>query len=62
MEDIVEILKQKTVGKTLTVCGWVRTKRETKNAIFIELNDGTCMSNLQCVFNTSDAAQLEAAL
>lgn len=28
-------------GKTLTVCGWVRTIRTSKDIAFIELNDGT---------------------
>ena len=58
MADIVQILKEQPVGKTIAVCGWVRTKRETKNAVFVELNDGTCMSNLQCVFDNNYANNL----
>lgn len=37
------------IGKTLTVCGWVRTVREQKNFSFIELNDGSTFSNLQII-------------
>ncbi len=37
------------IGKTLTVCGWIRTHREQKNFSFIELNDGSCLSNLQII-------------
>ncbi|HTX73718.1 MAG TPA: asparagine--tRNA ligase, partial [Rectinemataceae bacterium] len=37
-------------GRTITAKGWVRTKRETKAAVFLELNDGSRMANLQCVF------------
>ena len=37
-------------GKTLTVCGWVRTVRDMKNFGFIELNDGSCFKSLQVVF------------
>ncbi|MCD8285648.1 MAG: asparagine--tRNA ligase [Clostridia bacterium] len=31
------------------VCGWVRTSRESKNVAFLEINDGTCLRNLQVV-------------
>ncbi|MBS0652122.1 MAG: asparagine--tRNA ligase [Verrucomicrobia bacterium] len=37
------------LGKTLTVCGWVRTVRDQKNFAFIELNDGSTLSNLQII-------------
>ena len=36
--------------RELTVCGWVRTVRDMKNFGFIELNDGSCHSSLQVVF------------
>ncbi|MCK7508834.1 MAG: hypothetical protein MZV70_35630, partial [Desulfobacterales bacterium] len=46
--------------------GWVRTKREAKNAVFLELNDGSCMANLQCVFDAAtglpDPLRAELAL
>jgi asparaginyl-tRNA synthetase len=38
------------IGKSCTVCGWVRTVREQKNFTFIELNDGSTLANLQIVF------------
>lgn len=31
-------------GKTITVCGWARTVRDSKNIAFIELNDGAFKS------------------
>ena len=31
------------------VQGWVRNKRESKNVVFISLNDGSCLQNLQIV-------------
>ena len=34
----------------VTVCGWVRTLRDSKTLGFIELNDGSCYKNLQVVF------------
>ena len=33
----------------LTVCGWIRTRRDAKDVIFLEINDGSCLTNLQCV-------------
>ena len=46
--DIAEILKDSSfVGKEVTVCGWVRTSRDSKNMAFIELNDGTSLKHLQ---------------
>ena len=37
------------VGATVTVCGWVRTARDSKNMAFIELNDGTTLKHMQIV-------------
>lgn len=36
-------------GRELTVCGWVRTLRDSKKIGFIELNDGSAFSNLQVI-------------
>lgn len=38
------------VNEPITVCGWVKTLRDSKAFGFIELNDGTCFNNLQIVF------------
>ena len=40
-------------GKSMTVCGWVRTVRDMKNFGFIELNDGSNFKPLQVVFERS---------
>ena len=38
------------IGQTIEVRGWVRTRRDSKGGFsFIEVNDGSCMSNLQIV-------------
>lgn len=39
--------------KTVTVEGWVRTIRSSKDFGFIELNDGTCFKNIQIVFENN---------
>ncbi|XP_072956669.1 asparagine--tRNA ligase, chloroplastic/mitochondrial [Typha angustifolia] len=40
------------VGKELVVRGWVRTCRVQSSVTFIEVNDGSCLSNMQCVMNS----------
>ncbi len=37
-------------GKTITVCGWARTIRDSKNLGFIDLNDGSSFKGVQIVF------------
>ena len=33
----------------IVVCGWVRTRRDAKGISFLELNDGSCLANLQVI-------------
>ena len=49
---IVQIFQNQEIfsGQTLQICGWVRTLRDMKTFGFIELNDGSCLKNLQVVF------------
>ncbi|MAU36620.1 MAG: asparagine--tRNA ligase [Flavobacteriales bacterium] len=46
---IKKLLKQNFTTKNITVNGWVRTKRGSKNVSFIALNDGSCINNIQIV-------------
>jgi asparaginyl-tRNA synthetase len=47
---IVELLRSGQPGAAVDLSGWVRTRRDSKQAFsFIELNDGSCMANLQVV-------------
>ncbi len=41
------------IDSEVTVCGWVKTIRQSKTLGFIELNDGTSFQNLQVVFEPS---------
>ncbi|MEQ8472139.1 MAG: asparagine--tRNA ligase [Marinoscillum sp.] len=43
------VLTKEPIGQELTVMGWVRTKRASKNVAFIALNDGSTINNLQIV-------------
>jgi asparaginyl-tRNA synthetase len=47
--QIKEILQTAPENQSVVVKGWVRTKRESKNAIFIALNDGSTIHNIQAV-------------
>lgn len=47
---IRRVLEAGQPGESIEVRGWVRTRRDSKQGFsFIELNDGSCMSNLQIV-------------
>jgi asparaginyl-tRNA synthetase len=46
---IKNILRDKPVGETLTITGWVRTRRDTGGFSFIEVSDGSCLANLQII-------------
>ncbi len=47
---IASLLRDGQPGTTLITKGWVRTRRDSKNGFsFIELNDGSCLKNLQIV-------------
>ena len=50
--DIIDIFeKSEFLNTDVTVCGWVRTSRDSKNMAFIELNDGTSFKHLQIVID-----------
>ncbi len=46
---IVDLFDNPPKDTPVKVQGWVRNKRESKNVIFIALNDGSCHHNLQIV-------------
>ena len=61
--DIKEIFgNQELLNNNVTVCGWVRTARDSKNVAFIELNDGTSLKHLQIVIEKDSGIELEQCL
>jgi asparaginyl-tRNA synthetase len=46
---ILDILRQQAVGETVTICGWLRTRRDSGGLSFLEINDGSCLANLQVI-------------
>lgn len=49
-----QLLETGKIGQTVIAKGWVRTKRESKNAVFIALNDGSTIHNIQIVADPAD--------
>lgn len=56
---INDLLTQQPIDETVTVMGWVRTKRGSKNVAFIALNDGSTIKNIQIV---AELANIDEAL
>jgi len=58
--DIKEVISSSNyTGKTVTVCGWVRTSRNSKSVAFVELNDGTSLKNIQVVVEKGESEYKE---
>jgi asparaginyl-tRNA synthetase len=47
------LLSSPLLGTDILVKGWVRTKRGNKNIVFIALNDGSTINNIQVVADTA---------
>ncbi len=61
--DIKDILSgSQYQGKEVTVCGWVRTSRDSKNMAFMEINDGTTLKHLQVVIDKSQLSGFDEAM
>ncbi|HEQ71605.1 MAG TPA: asparagine--tRNA ligase, partial [Spirochaetia bacterium] len=58
---VKEILSLTPEQQTLSVTGWIRTVRDSKEFAFAELNDGSCLSNLQ-LFLDKKKPELAAAI
>ena len=50
---IVNLLQSKTPIDHVLIKGWVRTRRDSKNFSFIEVNDGSCLKNIQIIANNT---------
>lgn len=52
-DRIKVLLSEGSPEQDVTVCAWVRTKRESKNFAFVVVNDGSTQSNLQVVVDAN---------
>jgi len=53
MIDVKDLFKGDFVDKDVTVSGWIRNHRKQKEFGFIDFNDGTCLKNLQIVYDNN---------
>lgn len=49
---IRSLLASETARPDVQVQGWVRTRRDAKGFSFLEINDGSCLRNLQVIVDT----------
>lgn len=50
---VKEALSSKSPKDSVRVEGWVRTRRDSKTFSFIEINDGSCLKNLQIIVDVT---------
>jgi asparaginyl-tRNA synthetase len=56
---IVTLLKSDTQADSVRINGWVRTRRDSKGFSFVEVNDGSCLKNIQVIADESLANYAE---
>ena len=55
---IVSLINADQTIDQVLVKGWVRTRRDSKDFSFIEINDGSCLKNIQVIANNNLAKLL----
>ena len=50
---IVRLLQSNTPTDNVLIKGWVRTRRDSSDFSFIEVNDGSCLKNMQVIADNS---------
>ena len=50
---IVSLLAAEQPQDKVLVKGWVRTRRDSKDFSFVEINDGSCLKNIQVIANSN---------
>lgn len=53
---IADALAAENAQAEITLCGWIRTRRDAKDFSFVEINDGSCLANMQCIVDQGTAA------
>src|SRR6516165_89995 len=56
--SVAQARKTEAVGREVRLEGWVRTRRDSKGGFsFIELNDGSCLGNVQVLAERALSAE-----
>jgi asparaginyl-tRNA synthetase len=60
-QKISRLLDSEKPIDNILINGWIRTKRNAKTFSFIEVNDGSCLKNIQVVVdeNTPDYSEIK---
>ena len=53
---IADLLKSTQAIPEVRIGGWIRTRRDAKGFTFLEVNDGSCLSNIQCIVDEGTPA------
>jgi asparaginyl-tRNA synthetase len=59
---IKEIFNLKPEEQAITLRGWVRTRRDTKNICFFEINDGSSLKNFQILIDKDVHPELQGEI
>lgn len=54
---IKDLLTSEPDERNVVVCGWVRTVRDSKNLVFIKVNDGSCFQSIQLTFDRNNPCE-----
>jgi asparaginyl-tRNA synthetase len=56
---VKDILNSQSAVAEILVKGWVRTKRDSKGFSFLEVNDGSCLKNVQIIIDHTPEIEAE---
>ncbi|WP_419778953.1 asparagine--tRNA ligase [Maridesulfovibrio sp.] len=56
---VKDILNAEEASSEILVKGWVRTKRDNKGFSFLEVNDGSCLKNVQVIIDHTPEIEAE---
>lgn len=59
LNRILSVLKNGNVGDKVNINGWVRSMRNQKNNIFLDINDGSTIHNIQIVLSAEKYKKYE---
>ena len=51
--NVIDLIKSDKPLKDIIVMGWIRTRRSSKDFSFIEVNDGSCLKNIQIIIENT---------
>lgn len=59
LSRILNVLKQGNIGDKVNINGWIRSMRNQKNNIFLDINDGSSIHNIQIVLSANKYKKYE---